>query len=188
MLGAEAASKVPDHVMDGAFYGWLAGEEYVPRCAGRLVEIEMQIAVADVTVGNEPAVGDVVAEPLRRPCYKHRQRGDRQRNIMLQTRPIEALGLGYGLPHFPQCLTLAVALGHDGIEHLPGFERRCQGLGQQLVQLFIPTGRAELAQDVPLIRLVEWILDPRNVSSGELDTDSGDQLEGADPVATRFAQ
>ncbi len=151
MLGAEAAAEFMHQLMDRALHLMGPGQESRGRHQWILVEIEMQVAVPDVSVGNQAALGHVAGDPGGGLLHEPRQRGYRHRNIMLEACTIEALGARNVLAQEPEAGGLAAALRDGGIRHQP----RAMGLGQDLleyaVQGFIGAWRSQFAQHVPVV-------------------------------------
>src|ERR1700733_2194223 len=63
VLGAEAAAEITHQIMKRAFHRGFTRKEWCSLAAGCLVEIEMQIAIADMAIGDEAAVGHIGVEP-----------------------------------------------------------------------------------------------------------------------------
>ena len=66
VLGTETATAVVHQIVHGALHRRLAREKLRAINAGRLIEIEVQVAIADVTVGDEPSLGDIHGAATRR--------------------------------------------------------------------------------------------------------------------------
>src|SRR5207248_368465 len=79
-----------------------AGEEALAVGARELAHVEMQVAIADVAVGDEAPVGNVGADPGRGARHEVRERGDRQRDVVLETGAFVTLRLGNALAQLPE--------------------------------------------------------------------------------------
>src|SRR6185437_684422 len=89
VLGAETASMLAHHIVNGALDPRSAGEKWLARGVGRLIQVEMEIAIPHVTVGNEPPVRHVLLHPLRGALHECGQAGDGDGNIVLEASAIE---------------------------------------------------------------------------------------------------
>ncbi len=130
MLGAEAAAELTHDVMDDTLDRRRAGEECVARCARCLVQIEVQIAVADVSVRHQASIRNVLLHPLRGPLDELRQRGHRHGNVVFQAAAVEALCFGNGLAHLPHGVAFAFAAGERGIQNQAFLECPAEGFLQ----------------------------------------------------------
>ena len=66
VLGAEAAAELAHQVVDGALGLLLDRLQLECLRAGALVDVEVQVAVAQVAVGDEHALRNVASPPSRR--------------------------------------------------------------------------------------------------------------------------
>ncbi len=135
MLGAETAAELAHDVVNRALDRRLPGEEYVAGSPRGLVEIEVQIAVAYMSVRDEPSIRDILRDPLRGAFDKPRQRGDGDRDIVLQTGPVNTLRLGNRLAHLPHRCAFTFAARERSIQYQTilestgerSFEHRIEG-------------------------------------------------------------
>ena len=99
----------------------------------RLVQIEMQITVANVSVGNQAALGNIVPNPIRRGRNEMRQRviGSGCRASGWRHRAAALRGLSRGSSTAPH---VRARSGNDCIEY-DWLKGRGQRLGQQVVEL-----------------------------------------------------
>src|SRR6202012_3122260 len=95
------------------------------RC---LVEIEMQVAVADVTVDDESAIRDVRLYPFGSALEESRQRRDGDRDVVFEARAVDALCLGDRLSYFPERRALALVARQCGVEYEVIFQCAAESL------------------------------------------------------------
>ncbi len=112
----------------------------------------MQVAVADVAVGDQTDAG----QPGPQRCTHLRDEGreiaDRQGHVVLQARALIALGLGDAFAEQPEGLALGRTAGDDGVEDELALERLTERSLERLVELDRGGGRGELDQAVPGVR------------------------------------
>src|SRR6516164_2133715 len=136
MLGAEAAAKLAHHVVNRPPYFRCACEESLALLGRQLTDVEMEVAIADVPVGDQAALGYLGGDPGGGSRHEVRQCRDRQRDVVLEARALVPLGLGDALTELPQCAALALAAYERRIEHQSAAQRRCQCLFQQRIEWF----------------------------------------------------
>src|ERR1700681_1689884 len=116
MFGADTAGKLCHQIMDRAANPRLLRQEQLGALAIDAVDIEMQIAIARVSVAHQYAIGDVGAHPERSLIDKLRQRGYRYAYIVLEARAGMALRLRHGLAQPPEGGTHALAGGDRRVQ------------------------------------------------------------------------
>src|SRR6185312_9171608 len=173
---------------DDALDRLFAGEQGGAITAGSLVEVEVQVAIAHVTVGHQAPIGHVVGEPARGTLDELGYRGDRHRNVVLEAAAIQTLGFGNGLAQLPESRPIACAARHCRIRHQAFRQRAGEALLEEVLERIGGAGGGELAEQVPRMRYLERVANTRYMPRREIHRDPRDQLEGADTVAARLAQ
>src|SRR5579863_924444 len=146
MLGAEAATELTDHVVEGAFDSGLASEKGIPVRAWSLVEVEMQVTVADVAVDDQSAVRNIRAYPGGGALHKIGERRDRYRDVVFETRPVDTLGFWNGLAQLPERGAFTLATRQRRIQHEAVLERACQCFLHERVEWIRGTRGGQLAE------------------------------------------
>jgi hypothetical protein len=103
VLGTEAAAEALDQIEHRLSSGSLrAGSGIVAAAA--LAHVEMQVAVADVSVGDHFALGREVLAPSGCRARSARERRNRHRHIVLEARAVTALRLRHRFAQLPHRL------------------------------------------------------------------------------------
>ena len=175
-------------VVDGALDLGLAGGEGARRQARRLVQVEVQVAVADVAVGDEPRLRDLGRDPGRRAFRERREAVDGQRHIVFEARAVAALPLRDVLAQLPELAAFAFALREHGIGGEAGFERRGERALQHRVERILGAGAREFAEHVPGRGTRERRAAAGDVLQHEVQRQLRHELEARHAVAARGAQ
>src|ERR1700722_12654605 len=102
VLGADAAAELCHQVVDRPAQLRLLRQERLVARGVDAADIEMQIAVARVSVAHQYAVADVSLYPERSGANEFRQRGDRYADIVLEAQARVALRLRHALAQPPE--------------------------------------------------------------------------------------
>ena len=106
VLGADAAAETAHEGLHGRLDLGLPCDECAAIAPGRLAHVEVQVTVADVAVGDHAPVGDDREHGSRGLGQEIRQRGDRDRHVVLDTGTLRALRLGHRFAHPPERIAL----------------------------------------------------------------------------------
>ena len=113
MLGAEATVHGDGQIMDQRRDALALGQERRPRDANRLAEVEVNIAVADVTKGADPQTGHRCLHPRARLFHELGDAAHRHGDIVLQAHALGLLRFGDALANAPELGALGGVL-RDG--------------------------------------------------------------------------
>ncbi|MOA17828.1 hypothetical protein D3C78_1380970 [compost metagenome] len=132
MLGADAAGEFGRHVVDDGHQRLGAGLEVLVGHAQRLAQVVVQVAVADVPVGDDAHAGQCSVQTPAGDFDEIRDAADRHADVMLEARPFVVLRLGDALAQRPQRRHLGLAAGDHRIDDRAALEGLAQTALQQL--------------------------------------------------------
>jgi len=143
-------------------------------------DVEVDVAVADMAEGADPAPGCEGGHGRRGLVQEARDLADRDRDVVLPGRPLGLLGGGLVLPQGPEGRSLGLAGGDDGLPRDPvGTGLGEEGLHQP--SRTVGVRRSHLEQNPPGRGAGQGVALARDVAQGEVDPLAGHQLEGFKP-------
>jgi hypothetical protein len=148
VFGADAAAAFCHQVVHRAFELLLAREKSLAVCVGALVQVEVQVAIARMAVGDQVAFGCKPRGQRGAPLDERRQRGYRYADVVFQTATGAALRLRHRFPQLPEGIALIDAAGEHRVDDEAGFHGLRQRTFQQSVQIRARRAR-EFHQQVP---------------------------------------
>ncbi len=108
------------------------------RCDQRiLIQVEVQVAVADVTIGDQSSLGHVVGKPRGGLLYELRQGCDRHGDVMFETRAVQTLRARNVLAQEPEAVGLAATLGDGRVLDQAGGMRVGKDVLEDSIQRFV---------------------------------------------------
>ena len=106
MLGAEAAAELAHEIVHRLLEHGLAGEECAGVGAGPLADVEMQVAIPQVPIGDDFAVGDQGLREQGAALDQCGQRCERYRYIVLEALAVAGLRRRDPFAQLPHCAAL----------------------------------------------------------------------------------
>src|ERR1700720_472355 len=97
VFGADTAAETLDQIEHGQLEGVCPGDEGRQLYTGLLAQVEMQVAVAGMAIGNDVSLGRQFMRQCRAFLDQCWNRGHRNGHVMLDACPVAELRLGYGL-------------------------------------------------------------------------------------------
>ena len=188
MFCADRAAKVQRNCMDDLIHRFPLVEIGGGIGADRLGQVEVDIAIADMTERHRTDTGHRPCDGVAGARDEIRHPADRYGNIVLDRAAFEFLRLDDRLANEPEGGAFGLALGQGRVDDQaiiqPGRQRGLDG-GSQLAALG-PGGR--LDQHIPWVRRGERIDNLVDMLEGEAQQDARDKLETHQRVAGRDPQ
>src|SRR6186713_96160 len=111
VLGGKAAAELLHEVVDSALHFLLHRLQLRGLGARTLVDVEVQIAVAEMAIGDQHALRNVLSHPAAGDFDEARHLRHGHRDVVLDAVAILALRFGYGFAQPPEGIALPVGLG-----------------------------------------------------------------------------
>ncbi len=161
----------------------------VLRCARGARQVVVQVAVAEVAEHEGADRGVEPLQPCLHPLHEHRDRFDRQRDVVLQMRAVGALGFGDFLTQLPHRVDLAQRRRYRGVEAQALFQRVADGRFQQRIQSRLVGGVGQFDQHIGRMAVGEGLLHAFRMRQHQIQAGAGEEFEGLQPcAATRVQQ
>ena len=182
MLGRDRSAVFVHHREDDGIHLVPALEEFLFVGIGRLRDIVVNVAVAEMSERQRPRAGNKRGHRRVRVTNESRHRRDWHRNVVFDRAAGVALHLAKHFAHAPERLGLFQTVGNGGIDdesRLVAFSQdRFEHLAQALAGL-----RRQFHQHVPGMRRSERIPAALAMTEHELDTLARHDLEARDVAA-----
>ena len=135
VLSADAAAHCNDDVMNNPIQFFLARHEGRAVTAIRLAEVEMDVAVTDMTKCADSQARDAVLRLAAGLVHKFGHPGDRHRNVVLDRGAGMLLSLGNSLAQLPEIRGLGTALCDYSVADQPVLHGRGEEKFGQCAQI-----------------------------------------------------
>ena len=149
VLGAEAPAQLGHEVMDHPVEPLPMAKERRFFHAHRLAEIEVNVAVADMTEGKDPDARQFPFHHRRRPGDELRDAGDRHGHVMLDAGAFANLRFRQDIAQVPDLPGLGPAGGDHRVRDQPGIVTAGKKVLEALPRLTARLAGRKLHQDVP---------------------------------------
>src|SRR5262249_21008484 len=149
MLGADRAVEAAGEVVDDVVELGPALEELGRIGAGRLAQVVMDVAVADVTEGEGTYAGQLGGDGGGRAGDEVGDATDRHRDIVLDAAALIFLAFDHGLADAPELARLRRAGGNDAVFYQVAGQRLRQELLERAAQPAIALTRRYFEQRIP---------------------------------------
>src|SRR5262245_12283125 len=187
VLGADAAVLHIDDVVHDPAERQPTRQEFIVGHILRPVEIEMDVAVADMAERNDADAGQGLRDRGDRLLDEggHARHGDG--DVVLDAGARKLLQFDHRLAYEPQPARLLLAPGNRRVGDDSGLERVGDGGFERGAQAALDGGCAKLDQHIVIARFLQWVDDALDIAPPQLDADARDQLEARDGIAARRA-
>ena len=184
VFGGKAAAELLHEIVDGALHLLFHGLQLRNLGAGALIDVEVQVAIAQVAVRHEHALRNVLRHPGRRDFDEARHLRHRHGDVVLEAGAVLALRLGNGFAQPPEGFALAIVLRHGRI----GDPLHAERVFERLLRDIASSGSSAREEESSASTYHgdgadSGSHDARNVARGELDADARNQLERGHAVA-----